>query len=37
MINIESIKNYIGTITEDEFMELATKIYMITKLIVKLL
>ena len=33
MINIESIKNYIGTITEDEFIELASKIYMITDFI----
>lgn len=33
MINIESIKNYIGTISEDKFMNLATKIYMITDFI----
>jgi hypothetical protein len=33
MINIESLKNYIGIIPEKEFMELATKIYMITNFI----
>ncbi len=33
MINIESLKNYVGIITEEEFMELATKIYMITNFI----
>ena len=30
MINIESLKKYVGIIPEEEFMELATKIYMIT-------
>ena len=33
MINIESLKKYVGSITEVEFMELATKIYMITDFI----
>lgn len=33
MITIESLKNYVGTIPEKEFMELATKIYMITDFI----
>ena len=33
MVNIESLKNYIGNINEEEFMELATKIYMITDFI----
>lgn len=33
MINVESLKKYVGTITEQEFMELATKIYMITNFI----
>lgn len=30
MINIESLKKYIGNVTKEEFMILATKIYMIT-------
>ena len=30
MINIESLKKYIGTITEEEFTKLANNIYMIT-------
>lgn len=33
MINIESLKKYVGIIPEEEFMELATKIYMITDFI----
>lgn len=33
MINIESLKSYIGSIKEVEFMELATKIYKITNFI----
>ena len=33
MINIKSLKNYVGIIPEKEFMELATKIYMITDFI----
>ena len=33
MINIESLKNYVGIIPEEEFMKLATKIYMITDFI----
>ena len=33
MIKIESLKNYVGTITKEEFLELATKIYMITDFI----
>ena len=33
MINIESLKNYIGNISEEELMHLATKIYMITDFI----
>lgn len=33
MINIESLKNYIGKISEEEFMELAKKIYNITDFI----
>jgi hypothetical protein len=33
MINIESLKDYIGIISNNEFMELATKIYMITDFI----
>ena len=32
MKNIESLKNYVGNVTEEEFMILATKIYMITDL-----
>ena len=30
MKNIESLKNYVGNVTEEDFMILATKIYMIT-------
>ena len=33
MINIESLKSYIGTISEEKFMKLATKVYMITDFI----
>lgn len=33
MKNIESLKNYVGNVTEEEFMILATKIYMITDFI----
>lgn len=33
MIKIESLKDYVGTINEDEFLELATSIYMITDFI----
>ena len=33
MINIESLKKYVGIIPKEEFMELATKIYMITDFI----
>ena len=33
MINIESLKKYVGIIPEEEIMELATKIYMITDFI----
>lgn len=33
MINIESLKEYIGIIPEEKFMKLATKIYMITDFI----
>lgn len=33
MINIESLKKYVGIIPEEEFMELGTKIYMITDFI----
>ena len=33
MINIESLKNYVGKVTEEEFMKLATKIYMVTEFI----
>jgi hypothetical protein len=33
MINIESLKNYVGIIPKEELMELATKIYMITDFI----
>ena len=33
MINIESLKKYVGIIPEEYFMELATKIYMITDFI----
>lgn len=33
MINIESLKKYVGIIPEEEFIELATKIYMITDFI----
>jgi len=33
MINIECLKNYVGTVSKEEFMELATKIYMITDFI----
>lgn len=33
MKNIESLKNYVGNITDEEFMVLATKIYMITDFI----
>ena len=33
MINIESLKNYIGIITKEELIELATKVYMITDFI----
>ncbi len=29
MINIESLKDYIGNVSEDEFMKLAIKIYMV--------
>lgn len=34
-IKIESLKNYIGHITEEELMQFATKIYMITNFIVE--
>lgn len=30
MVNIESLTNYLGIVSEEEFMNLATKIYMIT-------
>jgi len=33
MISIESLKNYVRTITEEDFIELATTIYMITDFI----
>lgn len=33
MKNIESLKNYLGNVTGEEFMMLATKIYMITNFI----
>lgn len=33
MINIESLKNYVGNITDEEVMELAKKIYMISDFI----
>lgn len=33
MINIESLKKYVGIISKEELMELATKIYMITDFI----
>ena len=33
MKNIESLKNYVGNVTEEDFMILATKIYMITDFI----
>ena len=33
MITIESLKKYVGIISEEDFMELATKIYMITDFI----
>ena len=33
MTNIESLKKYVGKVTEEEFMILATKIYMITDFI----
>lgn len=33
MVIIESIKNYLGSVTDDELMELAKKIYMITDFI----
>ena len=33
MKNIESLKNYVDNVTEEEFMILATKIYMITDFI----
>ena len=33
MIKIESLKDYLGTITNEEFINLATKIYMITDFI----
>ena len=33
MTNIESLKKYVGNVTEEEFMILATKIYMITDFI----
>ena len=33
MKNIESLKNYVGNVTEEEFMILAKKIYMITDFI----
>ena len=33
MINIESLNNYVGIISEEETMKLATKIYMITDFI----
>ncbi|MEG2232590.1 MAG: hypothetical protein RRY16_01300 [Bacilli bacterium] len=33
MINIESIKDYIGNIPDDKVLELATRIYMITDFI----
>lgn len=33
MINIESLKNYVGNTEEEKFMELATKIYTITDFI----
>lgn len=35
MINIESLKDYVGNISESELMNLATKIYMITDFICK--
>ena len=35
MIKIESLKNYLGTISHDEFIKLATNIYMITDFICK--
>lgn len=34
-IKIESLKNYIGHITEEELMQFATKIYMLTNFIVE--
>lgn len=34
MTNIESLKKYVGNVTEEEFMILTTKIYMITDFIV---
>ncbi len=33
MLKVESLKSYIGKISNDEFMELATKIYEITDFI----
>ena len=33
MINIESLKKYVGIISRKEFMELSTKIYMLTNFI----
>ncbi len=33
MINIESLKKYVGNVTEEEFMRLATQIYRITDFI----
>lgn len=35
MLNIESLKDYVGITSDEEFIRLATKIYMITDFILE--